>query len=258
MSPKPARTFHYNACAHAFSGLFTRPFHHNINVVAPTALPITGGHGSSRQENFRFEQFISFGAGYSHVSGGHQEDDNSNNTLATAVLEHLNMFDVLTADRIVSRLYSKHPDDAPEGNITWVGSKFENLKIAGCPVHIELHTELFKKLLTYDAAKDAFEKGGEFKKICEDTQHDGGEPLTKKSFRGVFLCSIVKKIEVDHPGVEVQGHRIYVPGFGKVYLGELLIKQGEKTLTMLRYKLGSSTDGGGTGGSTRTNGQHYP
>jgi hypothetical protein len=263
MPPLP-RTFHYNACAHGFSAIFTRPFHHNINVIAPSALPITGGHGASREENFRFEQFITIKAAYSHVSGGLQPEDNSNNSLATSVLEGLNMFDVLTADRIVSRLYSKHPQNADEGKITWIGSKFENLKIAGCPVHIELNTKLFHNpdnpdldLDTFAKAKAALESGGEFSKICENPLRTN-EPLTKQNFRGAILCSIVKKIDVDHPGVKVEGHSIKVAGFGKIYLGELLIKNAEKNLTMLRFELGSTISGGGSGGGSRSNGTHYP
>ena len=257
MSPKSARTFHYHACAHAFSAQFTRPFHHQIDIQAQSALPVVGGHGHSRVECFEFRDFISFKKGYSHVSGGHQPDDDSNNTLSTAVLEHLNMFDVLTADRIVSRLYSKHPANDKEGKITWLGSKFENLRIAGYPVHVELNVPLFHDLLTYEAAEQAFTKGGEFRKIAEDPLGTG-DTLKPKDVNGVFLCSIVKEIRVESPGVKVKGHSLYVPGFGKVFLGELLIKPGEKNLTMLRFELGSTTSGSGTGSGSRSNGSHYP
>ena len=257
MSPNPPRTFHYHACAHAFSGRFTRPFEHQIDVLAGSALPITGGHGHSRVENYQFRQLISIKAGYSHVSGSHQEDDDSHNTLSTAVLEGLNILDVLTADRIVSRVYSKHPANAKEGNITWHGSGFQNLRVGGCPVQIELNTEVFEKLLTYEAAEEAFAKGGEFRKIAEDPLQIK-DKLKPSEVRGVFLCSIVKKIEVDCPGVKVSGHSLEVAGFGKVYLGELLIKRGEKTLTMLRFDLGSSIGGGGTGGGAGTNGSTWP
>jgi hypothetical protein len=257
MSPTPPRTFHFHACAHAFSGRFTRPFEHQIDVLAPSALPITGGHGHNRVENFQFRQFISFKAGYTHVSGGHQAEDDTNNTLSTAVLEGLNMLDVLTADRIVSRLYSKHPPKAKEGNITWHGSRFENLRISGCPVQIELNTDLFEKLLTYKAAEEAFAKAGEFRTIAEDPLQTG-DKQKPSDVKGVFLCSIVKKIEVDCPGVKVSGHSLEVAGFGKVYLGELLIKPAEKTLTMLRFELGSSIGGVGSGGGAKTNGTGYP
>jgi hypothetical protein len=257
MPPKVPRTFHYHACAHAFSANFSRPFHHQIDIQAQSALPVVGGHGNSRVEGFEFRDFISFKKGYSHVSGGHQADDDSNNTLATAVLEHLNMFDVLSVDRVVSRLYSKHVPDQREGNITWIGSKFENFRIAGCPIEIELNVPLFQDLLTYEAAEKAFAKGGEFRKIAEDPLRTG-EVLKPSNVNGVFLCSIVKKIKTDCPGVKVEGHSIFVPGFGKVFLGELLIKHGEKTLTMLRFELGSTTRGSGTGSGAKTNGQPYP
>src|SRR5215813_2620194 len=157
MSPKSARTFHYHACAHAFSAHFNRPFHHQIDIQAQSALPVIGGHGHSRVEGFEFRDFISFKKGYSHVSGSHQPDDDSNNTLATAVLEHLNMFDVVTVDRIVSRLYSKHPKGAREGNITWIGSKFDNFCIAGYPVKIELNTDLLEDIQTFESAHKSFQ-----------------------------------------------------------------------------------------------------
>src|SRR5215510_8676090 len=211
MSPQPTRTFHYHACAHAFGAQFTRPFHHQIDIQAQSALPVVGGHGHSRVECFEFRDFISFKKGYSHVSGGHQADDDSNNTLATAVLEGLNMFDVLTADRVVSRLYSKHPADSEEGNITWIGSKFENLRVAGYTVHIELNVPLFHDLLTYEDAEKAFTKGGEFRRIAEDALGTG-DVLKPSNMNGVFLCSIVKEIKVDCPGVKVKGHSLYVPG----------------------------------------------
>jgi hypothetical protein len=257
MSPKTARTFHYHACAHAFSANFTRPFHHQIDVQAATALPVVGGHGQSRVDDFEFANFIRFKRGHTHVSGGHQVDDDSNNTLATAVLENLNMFDVLTVDRVVSRLYSKHPAGAREGNITWIGSKFENLRVGCCPVQLVLNYDVFENLPTFAAAEKAFKEGGAFTKIAQDPFFTG-EPLKPSDFDGVFLCSIVKEIKTDCPGVKVKGHSIYVPGFGTVYLGELLIKPGEKTLTMLRFELGSTTGGSGSGGGTKTNGKPWP
>ena len=53
-------TFHYHACAHAFSGRFNRPFDHLIDVQAATSLPVIGGHGSSRVENFQFRESLGF------------------------------------------------------------------------------------------------------------------------------------------------------------------------------------------------------
>jgi len=257
MSPNPTSTFHYHACAHAFSGRFTRPFDELIEVQAPSSLPLIGGHGNSRVDNFQFREFISFRKGYTHVSGAHQAEDDSNNTLVTSVLEGLNVLDIVTADRIVARLYSKHMPKELEGRFTIVGSRIENLRIAGCPVHVDINQELFQKIRTYGDAQNEFAKGGEFRKIAEDPLKTG-KPIKAPDANGVFLCSCVKEMKTDCPGVERQGHCFIVPGFGKIFLGEVIIRHGERTVTMIRLELGSSVSGDGSGGSVVGNGHHYP
>ena len=62
-------SFLYHASALALSGHIARPMNHLIEVQAGTTLPTTGGHGSARVENFRFDTMVSFKAGYSLVSG---------------------------------------------------------------------------------------------------------------------------------------------------------------------------------------------
>jgi len=256
-SERTFSTFHYHACAHAFSGRFTRPFDHLIDVQAASSLPIIGGHGNSRVENFQFREFVSFKKGYTHVSGGHQPDDNSNNTLVTATLEGLNVLDILTADRVVARLYSKHPAGEPEGFLTMVGSKFENLKIAGCPVHVELDFDLFENIRSFKEAQKAFEKDAGFRKIALDP-FSTGQKLPQQGPNGAFLCSLVKEMDTTCPGVKRSGHCFYVPGFGKIFLGELMIAHGERTLTMVRLELGSAVSGNGSGSAATANGRTYP
>jgi hypothetical protein len=255
-SPSPS-LFHFHGCAHVFSGQFTRPFHEQIDAQAQSTLPMTGGHGCARSENFRFREFITFKAGYTHVSGGFQADDESNNTLVTSTLEGLNMLDVLTADRMVCRLYSKHHKRVAEGNITMHGSKFENLRICGYPVNIELDFKLFEGLQTFKDAREQFAKKGDFWKIAKDP-FQSGDTLPDQGENGVFLCSLVKNMDVDYPGVERCGHSLYIPGFGRVYFAEVFLSHGERTLTMLRFELGSSTSGSGSGGSGGTNGKSWP
>jgi hypothetical protein len=257
MSPEPLPTFHYHACAHAFSGSFTRPFNEAIDVQASSALPIIGGHGRARVDNFQFREFISFRKGYTHVSGAHQGEDDSHNTLVTSTVEGLNLFDVVTADRIVARLYSKHLPNKPEGFITMVGSKFENLRIAGCRVDITLNIELFERLPTFVAAKNDFDHNGEFRTIAEDP-FQTGQKLKTVEPGGAFLCTCVKEMDTTCPGVERVGHCFKVPGFGKIFLGEVVVRYGERTLTMVRLEIGSAVSGIGSAVQAMTNGRTFP
>src|SRR5258708_23535691 len=63
------RVFHFHANGHALSGLFTRPVSKTIEPQAPTVLPTIGGYGNARVENFRWDHYVHFKAGYSHVAG---------------------------------------------------------------------------------------------------------------------------------------------------------------------------------------------
>lgn len=257
MPAKHTSIYHFNASAYAFSCHFTRPFHELTAVQAASTLPIIGGYGSARVENFKYYEYITLKAAYTHVSGSLQDDDGSHNTLVTSTLEGLNLFDVVTADRIVCRLYSKHLPDQKEAEITIVGSKFENLRISGHPVQVDLDFELFESIPTYKAATTEFAKKSKFRKIAQDPFHDG-ITLPDPGPNGAFLCSCVKDMETDCPGVTRKGHSFHVKGFGKIFLAELFIKHGERTLSMIRTEFGSANKGSGSGGTGKTNGTNFP
>lgn len=277
MSPEPFRTFHYHASAHAFSGHFKRPFEHQIDVLAASVLPITGGHGQARVENFQFREFLSFRKGITHVSGADQEerirDANgrekvvlSHNTLVTSTVEGLNLLDVVTADRIVARLYSKHYEGQAEASFNMVGSRFEGLRIADCDVDIELDLGLFKKIPTFKLALEEFDKNEDFRKIAGDPfENWSREALQKLKENGALLCSCVKEIkaikeiEANCPGVtRVCHHGLRVEGFGTIFLGEVVISHGTRTLTMIRYDIGSAVSGEGTAVQADSNGRQWP
>lgn len=257
MSPKLPSTFHYHACAHALSARFTRPFDQHIDVQAATSLPIIGGHGNARVENFQFREFVSFRKGYTHVSGAHQDEDDSNNTLVTSVVERVNILDILTADRIVARLYSKHRAGEAEGNFSMVGSRFENLRIADCKVDVDLNLELFENIPTFKQAQEEFNKKGDFREIAEDP-FQTGKPVKAPGPNGAFLCSFVKQMKTTSPGVKRVGHSFSIPGFGKVFLGEVVIKHAERTLTMVRFEIGSAVSGSGTLVQADSDGSPWP
>lgn len=268
------RTFHYNACAHAFSGHFHRPIQHDIEVQAPVSLPTIGGHGNARVENFRVKEFVSFKAGYSHVSGSEHKDGDKvfYTSLATAALEDLNILDVITADRVVCRVSSfwlDAEDDSKvkngsktkngskiknESHFSFSGSRFDNLRIAGHPVNVGLHSRLIAELPKFSQVEEEL-KNDTFRKMAQ-ASYPGDYDVTKHD--GVILCSLATDLSTDGPGVTIKGHEITVPHFGKVYLAEVLIEPWRRTLTMIRFLLGSPVGGAGTAGQSGSNGRPYP
>lgn len=259
MADKVKRVFHYHASGLALSGSFTRPMSRFIEVQAPTVLPTIGGYGNARVENFRLDHHVQFKAGYSHVAGSMQQkgDKEFYTTLVTATVEGLNLLDVVTADRIVMRLSAYHvlPDD--ESHFSFVGSTIEHLKIGGHAVEIEQNERLFAHLDTFDKIKKELETDKEFKRMAEDPFHSG-TPTPLSEGHGELLCSLVKKIKTNAPGVSVEGHTLVIPDCGRIYLAEALLSSCKRTLTMLRFELGSPVAGSGVAGQGSGNGTPWP
>jgi hypothetical protein len=241
------RSFNYHASAHALSGHLTRPENHLIQVQAGTALPSTGGHHASRVENFRYGGTVSFTAGHSHVSGSEKVENNKtiHTTLATTVIEGLNILDMVTADRIVARVASSY-ESGDESRILVIGSRFENLRIAGYKIDVELHHELALRLDTFAAVRKEFESNKDFRKMSDDPFEPRKLP-TKVEAHEVVRCSLVKELHPPVcPGIVRHGHCghvLVVPEFGQIHLAEIQFEHGRKTLRMLRVELGSPNGG---------------
>jgi len=259
MADKVKRVFHFHATGLALSGSFTRPIARDIEVQAPTVLPTIGGYGNARVENFRLDHHVQFKAGYSHVTGSkYQKDDKEfYATLVTATVEGLNFFDVVTAERVVVRVSAYHllPDD--ESHFSFLGSTIENLKIGGYPVEIEHNDRLIAHLDTLEKVKKELETDKEFKKMAEDPFHSG-TPTKLSEGHGEILCSLVKQIKTKAPGVTVEGHALVVPNFGRIYLAEALLSSCKRTVSMLRFELGSPVAGTAIVGQGSGNGTPWP
>lgn len=251
------RTYLYNGHGHALSGHILRPFDQIIDVQAGMSLPTSGGYGAVRVEKFRLKEIVSFDAAYTQVSGSRKHEDSSHTTLVSSTIEGLNILDVVKADRIVARLASHHPTGHDEPHITLVGSHFENLRIAGCPVLVEFNHDVFQRGDTYAGLRKEFESNADFRKMAEDPIHLGQKQKLPGEC-GVLFCSLVKEMKTSCPGVTTRGHLFEVPQFGKIYVAEVIAEHSQRTLTMLRVELGSPTSGPINAGQVQGNGQPYP
>ena len=219
------QSFLYHALATGVSGHITLPFEHTITVQAPSALPFIGGYSTSRVEGYRYEQILSFDAAESSTTGS--ENREFFNTLATASIERLKIFNALTADRVVARLASKYSKETGERTVTFAGSHFENLRIAGCPVEVRIDPEQLSSSRQSETARF-------------------GTFAAPASFERCY-------------GLEVlEDGAIHVPQLGKVYLAECLSTTSFQSISMLRVVLGCAVEGQLTAGNASSNGEPMP
>jgi len=130
------RTHSFHADASAFGGQLEQPFERIIPSQAPLTLSPDGGYNSVRVDSFQVEGLFSFKSAYSQVSGIVSKKRPGWTTLATSVIEGLNVGEIFLADRVVAQIITDHPATAGKyaPRINFIGTRFDNLRIGGCPV----------------------------------------------------------------------------------------------------------------------------
>jgi hypothetical protein len=224
---------------------------------------------------------VSFDAAYCEVGGSYDDCHNMHTTYAQSIVEGLNIFDVVTADRVVSRMviYSPGADgDDDESRYDITGSHFDNLKIAGHKVDVKLPATAVQKHEKYSSFEKAINgsqghellpwgnKSAEELEELEKEYHAlSGIGKRAKAWKqkkqhngGAYRASVAGNLDLKGSGLTGFGGTILVPKFGVVRLAELIIHRDYRRLTMFDVQMCSGTMGGsngaGVGGSGGTGG----
>ncbi len=246
--------YRHDASAAAFGGFLTRPFNQPITTQASSVLSPVGGYASARVENYRFREIVSFDAGYTQVIGTQHENRQGQTvyeTLASTVVEGLNILDMITADRVVARLTSEYVEgeSGDEPPYFPIGSYFVNLRVAGTRIGDERGVLEPRPYLldTKTGEKNAGKKAivemlgrRNCRPFCDAAGHEISS-LPPKARLPLFDLSTLQI-----PGVEKQaehGCTIEIPTFGTVILGEFLVEAGRRTLNMIVVELHSPEAG---------------
>ncbi|MGA2388912.1 MAG: choice-of-anchor P family protein [Candidatus Sulfotelmatobacter sp.] len=224
------RTF--KADAFAFSADVQAPIQKTIEKQASVCLPPTGGYDYKAAEPNRIDGIVSYGGGYAQV-GGYTNADGTVITLATAVLEELNILDVLTCDRIVAQITTEHAPNSLVPSVSFLGTRFDNLRIAGQEIGLEPYHDILGAKPDND--ESYLNDGGVLSRIAQQyskIRSTVGVPKwASDQFnwdpaavdRQQVKCSLVKSVS-GAPGKSF-GHVIDVPFFGRIFLAELTIKR---------------------------------
>jgi hypothetical protein len=206
-------------------------------------------------------------------------------TYAFSQLDGLNVGGMLTADRVISHLHIYAPGDPASGSepsFDITGSGFDNLRIAGYEVDIQLATSEFHELDTQAKAESGDEwllatqlgkTGEEELQELENTYHalkgiiglvkgckQENEKQTSDKGTGkrashcrTYLFSPVKVLKLKgYTGTDIKilGNIICIPKFGVIRLADLLVQGHCRTFTMFRVQMCSGADGSVGGGGT--------
>jgi hypothetical protein len=278
MDASEERVYHYHADANALGGVLTHPYKTVVSSEANSALANAGGYNSSKTVPYHLDHILHCDRAYTHVTGG--EEDGYWASLTSAVVEGVNLMEVVTADKIVAQISSKHPKKGNHPILSFVGSQFVNLRINGQLVEpvLDLHPLPGKVVPKGNTSSSTDPQVSSYhhpdvRKLAADqsrkaTSHKHAPDWVKRRYgwlesvndindRGHLLCSLVKEIKGSDPE-NTFGHVIHVPGFGNVFLGEITLDQGAYHLTMVRTEMGCASSGAISMSTARTNGRTQP
>jgi hypothetical protein len=241
------------ADANALGGFLEEPFAKIIPTLAPVSLPPVGGFATARSEAFNLDEIVSCSAAYTRASGTEQQADGSLSILVTAVLEGLNILEVVTAERVVTQISISIPKGDGLARFSLAGSRFEGLQLAGRHTSPKLNSAWHQSFLTWrDFHRVGREQAGKLLKSFEGRgekdanqwavkRHGwmASEPQPKDG--GYVLCSLVDGLG-DVPGTF--GHIAEIPGFGRIFLGEIRVSRNSIQVVAIRAELGCPVKGG--------------
>jgi hypothetical protein len=278
---KSGPVHNYYAEANVLSADLKQPLKENIPPRVQVKLPTNGRYQFKKGSSFRFEGIISYHSAYSQVAGHPSSKSNGFATLATAVVEGLNVLDVVTADRVVAQISTVHPvfGTGQVPSVTFLGTRFENLRIGGHKVEVERTLDILGPKPAGD--KSYFDDPGvqsrislQYDKIATAEGHPELAAAAYPKGRagvmgsGELQCSLVSGV-TGAPGTSF-GHVIDVPHFGKIFLAELRVERKpgnpgkgiydtyEFHLTMIRLEMGCIAQGAAAVAALDTNGTGQP
>jgi hypothetical protein len=276
MDASQDRVFYYHADANALGGVLTHPYKTVISTAANSSLANGGGYNSSPTVPYHLNHVLHCKAAYTHTTGG--EENGHWTSLTTAVVEDLNLLEVVTADKVVAQISTTHAKVGNQRTVSFVGSQFVNLRVNGHSVEPVLDRHPFPPK---PGSRNGSSKNNEVssfhhkdvRKLAAGhsrrvTGHPHAPDWAKHRYgwlesaneidaRGHLLCSLVTEIRGGDPE-NTFGHVIHVPGFGNIFLAEVTLDCRSYHLTMIRAEMGCASSGTVSMSSARTNGLPYP
>src|ERR1044071_3502343 len=180
----------YNASAACASGRLTLPVQETMPTQAPVSLQRIGGVGSASVEEYTYRNIVYMEYAESSVVGSYSEKDKAHGTASMAIIEGLNVMDVVTCDRIVARITTKHPQSA-EPSIIPMGSVIEGLRVAGHPMRPVLSVILFTQYDTWTQLNNAYKNDQAVKKQLDDQSFYKGTGKDLPEAKGIYGCTLV-------------------------------------------------------------------
>jgi hypothetical protein len=267
--------YFYHAHAIALGGRLDASLNPITVPNGSCALAVTGGSSSAEAPAFNSDG-ISFQSATLQVSGEEQSTGglSVHVTKASAVINNLNIRNMITADRIEATVTSGYRDSDYDPTTVVEGS-INGLKIDGMPVGLDISDDVSHHYPTFSSMKADFGNSSTRDRVLaclvgrEMLQGDATTTDLKAAYdayqwqqasdslKPLVVCSLVDKINPTCGGTKQWGPIIMVPNFGTLCLCEVLVWPWMRCLTMFRVHFAGDSSSV-SGGIVGANGGGFP
>jgi hypothetical protein len=271
------RRFVFRGNAAAFGGRFVRP--DDVFLETPgSCLPVVGGRSVSTFSGpaEKYKGYISFESATTFAEGKfddlkkaialtHGKVREETLVTSTHVRAEINGLTVgtekrLTVGRMVAALRSTSPTrfglepSIPVGEVA-----IDGLAIDGYGLKVVFDSAVFDEHDTYAKVARMATKASFAKKYgAQFFAGRAGTIKKRKQIHATLATRLEWEGEKDPRAEIVANNVLVVENFGKIFFGELLISEGGRRLTLMRFELGSDGGGGAGGPDVDTNGSWSP
>lgn len=228
------------------------PVHQVVPVLAASSLPVIGGISEAKAENCTVPMPASehpFLCVDEAVTSARSEPEGTHVDHITTVsvdVKNARILNRVSIDSVKAELISRHPPLEKVARISPQMAEITGLKLDGHELAVTFDINVFKKCATKEAFVEHYATNEAFRaKSCWRVSAESPKKTRPPEFKGTIIATIVKSVKwvgEALPGVEICGNIIKWPGVGTIYLGEYLICQKSRRLTMFRLELGGNME----------------
>jgi hypothetical protein len=271
MSPAPAQRFLYSghtvgAAAHFHRLDDVENLNHPVPTLGHSVLPVTGGLSTGHASNYcfavdepRHRTLLSVRRVDSSASG--KEFTDRYETEIGAEIESIHVVDKLHIDAVKLHLLSTLKKGQTEAVVSTTGNRIEGMRLGRVAVTVTMDDEPLHACGTkqqlaafYKRQSADYRREQSWRYLTDPQTGELADP------NGHYVFSLVREIQVEGPedelrAITVEGYTIRWKGFGRLILGEVVVRGNNRQLTLVRLAMGSDAGGSGSVGCGQSNGQ---
>ena len=257
--PVPKQIYYFSGHALGASARFTKldnkeGFNEIVPVLGASVLPTTGGESTALVSNYCYEVVkprrrnlltvhrIATSA-IGRDMGTHFE------TETNARVESITIVDKLHIDLLVVHVVSSRDLRDNEPKITSTGNKIQGVFLGAVEAKVTLNDDIMHACASTSQIARFFDGKSENDRNAASVVQQGG--ITRLTLvRDIQL----KGAERDKQKITRVGNALYWDGFGFIFFGEVLVKDQDRQVNLVRLQMGSDDGGSGTMGNGQSNG----